>query len=49
MALLRGARTVVLVLRSERRSDVEAWRREREEKVVRERWVPRISVSATAG
>ena len=49
MAELSGARTVVLVLRSPRREDVEAWRRTREEKVVRERWVPRMSIRGTAG
>lgn len=39
----------MLTERLERRFDVEAWRRVREENVVRERWVPRISARGTAG
>lgn len=49
MAEFRGARTVVLTERLDRRLEVEACSRVRDEKVVSERWVPRMSARGTEG
>lgn len=49
MAEFKGARIVVFVLRSARRDSMGEEPRASEEKVVRERWVPRMSARGTEG